>query len=487
MNNQSGYLIYNMLHFNALIALKLEIMFYRQAIEDLKNWYKQPQKKPLVIRGARQVGKTTAVRLAAIELKVKLIEINLERHSELNAQFQRYQLDEILFSISLITGETINPDSPVILFLDEAQATPAAYSCLRYFYEDLPNLAIILTGSLLDQVLQNYQLSSPVGRIEPYFMGPLHFDEFLLAIGAEQEYHALNRLTLNNMHLIPDSLHQHLLLLVRRYTLTGGMPYCVQLAIEHNFNHAKILKYQVVLLQTYRDDFAKYSGSQNATRLNGYFNGILGQIGRQFSHKQAQELALLSSGDNRQLNLAIERFIAARLFYRVLHSYANTVPLGAETKIRISKFLFIDIGLLLAARGIPAQSVMEAKLELAGKGELAEQWVEQQLLYSKATNLELYYWHPPKSEVQAEVDYLYVHDNEIIPVEVKSGSNASIKSLHSYVIRKQALRGIRISSSKPLVEPLIARQNKIEREFELINLPFYLLNQIERLLKRAPK
>jgi predicted AAA+ superfamily ATPase len=459
-------------------------MFYRKAVEDLKNWYKQPNRKPLVIRGARQVGKTTAVRLAAQELGVKIIEINLERHSELNTQFQAYKLDEILFSISLITGETINSDSSVILFLDEAQATPAAYSCLRYFYEDMPNLAVILTGSLLDQVLQNYQLSTPVGRIEPYFMGPLLFDEFLLAIGAEKEYQALNRLTLDNMHLIPDSLHQHLLALVRRYTLTGGMPYCVQLAIETQFNHAQILKYQIELLQTYRDDFAKYTGSQNATLLNAYFNGILGQIGRQFSHKQAQELAQMTSGDNRQLNLAIERFIAARLFYRVLHSHANAVPLGAETKIRISKFLFIDIGLLLAARGIPAQSMMEAKLELAGKGELAEQWVGQQLLYSKATyiNPELYYWHPPKSEGQAEIDYLYVQANEIIPVEVKSGTQTSIKSLHSYIIKKQAKRGIRISSNKALVEQLTARQNKIERDFELINLPFYLLNHIERLL-----
>jgi predicted AAA+ superfamily ATPase len=459
-------------------------MFYRKAVEDLKNWYKQPNRKPLVIRGARQVGKTTAVRLAAQELGVKIVEINLERHSELNTQFQAYKLDEILFSISLITSETINSDSSVILFLDEAQATPAAYSCLRYFYEDMPNLAVILTGSLLDQVLQNYQLSTPVGRIEPYFMGPLQFDEFLLAIGAEKEHQTLNRLTLDNMHLIPDSLHQRLLALVRRYTLTGGMPYCVQLAIENQFNHAEILKYQIELLQTYRDDFAKYSGSQNATLLNAYFNGILGQIGRQFSHKQAQELAQMTSGDNRQLNLAIERFIAARLFYRVLHSHANAVPLGAETKIRISKFLFIDIGLLLAARGIPAQSMMEAKLELAGKGELAEQWVGQQLLYSKATyiNPELYYWHPPKSEGQAEIDYLYVQGNEIIPVEVKSGTQTSIKSLHSYIIKKQAKRGIRISSNKALVEQLTARQNKIERDFELINLPFYLLNHIERLL-----
>lgn len=459
-------------------------MFNRKVINDLKKWYKNPSRKPLVIRGARQVGKTTAVRLTAKELGVDIAEINLERHSELNSLFQQYQLDDILFSISLITGVSISPSSPEILFLDEAQATPAAYSCLRYFYEDMPNLAVILTGSLLDQVLQDYKLPTPVGRIEPYFMGPLSFDEFLLSMSAEKEYRVIKQLTLQNMHLIPDRLHERLLALVRRYSLTGGMPHCVQLGIDNQFNHAEILKYQVALLQTYRDDFAKYSGTQKAAMLNGNFSGIIGQIGKQFSHKQAQELALTSSGDNRQLNLSIESFLAARLFYRVQHSHANMIPLGAETRTRISKFIFIDIGLLIAAQGISPQKTMESKLELAGKGELAEQWVGQQLLYSQATykEPELFYWHPPRSEGQAEIDYLYVHHNEIIPVEVKSGSKGSIKSLHSFVIKKQARRGIRISSAKPLVEQLTAKQNKKKHNFELINLPFYMINQIERLL-----
>jgi len=160
-------------------------VFNRRAIEDIKDWYQQNTRKPLVIRGARQVGKTTAVRLAAEQLSVKVIEVNLERHTELEPLFQRYKMDELLFNFSLMTGDQITRDSNIILFLDEAQATPSAYPCLRYFSEEMPGLAVILTGSLLDQVLSDVNLPTPVGRIEPYFMGPLTFVEFLFAIGCQ--------------------------------------------------------------------------------------------------------------------------------------------------------------------------------------------------------------------------------------------------------------------------------------------------------------
>lgn len=460
-------------------------MFVREAFTDIVRWYQQPQRRPLVIRGARQVGKTTSVRMAAEQLNVPIIEINLERHTDLAPLFEGYRLDDLLFNFSLLSGQALSKDSPAILFLDEAQAIPSAYACLRYFYEDMPNLAVVLTGSLLDQVLNNYKLPSPVGRIEPYFLGPLKFEEFLMAIGAETERRALDMLTLDNMHLIPDSLHEQLLGLVRRYTLSGGMPRCVQIGINSHFNHGEILKYQAALLQTYKDDFAKYRGSQSALMLNAFFNGLLGQIGQQFSHKQANEVARQSSGGNRELNAALEQFQEARLFYRVLHSNAHTVPLGAETKVRISKFLFIDVGLLLSAQGIPAQEVMSHPLELANRGALAEQFVGQQLLYSSPeyVNPELYYWHPPRAEAQAEVDFLYVAGNRIIPVEVKAGSTGTIKSLQSYVIKKQADLAVRVSSGKPSVNALVAKSNNKTRDFQLVNLPFYLLNRLGKLVE----
>lgn len=254
-------------------------MYKRQAVDYIVSWYQKSPRKPLVIRGARQVGKTTAVRMAASQLELPIIEINLERHTDLEPHFNQYQTDDLLFNFSLITGVSLNADSPAIIFLDEAQAIPSAYACLRYFWEDKPHLAVILTGSLLDQVLNNYQLPSPVGRVEFYFMGALSFNEFLVAIKAEKECHALDSLTLDNMHLIPNSLHERLLGLVRQYTLSGGLPHCVQIGIDTQFNHADILKYQTELLQTYKEDFSKYQGTQNASRLGAFFNGILAQVG----------------------------------------------------------------------------------------------------------------------------------------------------------------------------------------------------------------
>jgi len=459
-------------------------MFNRRAVEEIKSWYNRSKRKPLVIRGARQVGKTTAVRLAAGELSVGILEINLERHTGLEPLFKSYKLDELLLNFSLISGEQISRESKAILFLDEAQATPSAYACLRYFQEDMPGLAVVLTGSLLDQVLHNSNIPTPVGRIEHYFMGPLTFEEFLAATGESAALSAIEMLTLSTMHLIADSVHENLMAQVRRYTLCGGMPYCVQTAIDTHFNHAEIARYQIELLQSYKDDFAKYTGSQSAPQLNAFFNGIIGQICLQFSHKQANEIALNSSGNNRQLHDALERFLEARLFYRVLHSGADTIPLGGDTKIRISKFLFIDIGLLLAAQGITAQSIMSSPLELTNRGIIAEQFVGQQLLAAKPGYISpaLYYWQPPKSEGQAEIDFLYESETRLFPIEVKSGTTGTIKSLHSYVLKKQTSEAIRISSAKPSVHELVAKANKQEKAFRLINLPFYMVNQIERLI-----
>ena len=459
-------------------------MFNRRAVEEIKSWYNRSKRKPLVIRGARQVGKTTAVRLAANQLQVEIIEINLERHSSLEPLFRSYNLKDLLFNFSLISGKTINQESKAILFLDEAQATPAAYACLRYFLEEMPHLAVILTGSLLDQVLHDFKLPTPVGRIEQLYMGPLRFDEFLEATGESKALGTIEMLTQSTMQLIPDSVHVELIAQVRRYTLTGGMPFCVQSAIDTQFNHAEIVKYQTELVQTYKDDFSKYTGSQTALKLNAFFNGIIGQIGLHFSPKQDNEISLNTSGNNRQLNDALERFLEARLFYRILHSNADSIPLGGDTKIRISKFLFVDIGLLLAAQGIPAQSIMGSPLELANRGVIAEQFVGQQLLAAKPgyINPTLYYWQPPKSEGQAEIDFLYESGNQIYPVEVKSGTSGTIKSLHSYMLKKQSTQAIRISSSKPSVQEMKAKINKQEKAFRLLNLPFYLVNQIERIV-----
>ena len=304
----------------------------------------------------------------------------------------------MLFSLSAICGETITPASQGILFLDEAQATPSAYACLRYFYEDAPDLAVVLTGSLLDQILENYHLPVPVGRVVHYFMGPITFSEFLEATGETALLNTLSTVSLATLSLLPDEIHQKLLEQVRRYTLVGGMPHAVQLAIDTDFDHRVINQYQVELVHAYKADFSKYRGKLDSLKLHAFFEGVLAQTGKQFSHKLAHQIVNGSGGDNRLLNSALEQFREARLFYRVMHSAADGVPLGAETKARISKFLFIDVGLLLAAQGIPVQSIMDKPVELANNGIIAEQFVGQHLLYSGPNfkSPELYYWHPPQ-------------------------------------------------------------------------------------------
>lgn len=458
-------------------------MFARRAVTDIEAWYRGSHRKPLVIRGARQVGKTTAVEMAARKLEVPLYSINLERNASLEAQFLRCDIPRLLLSFSAICGVNISRNSPGILLLDEAQATPSAYACLRYFYEDAPNLAVVLTGSLLDQVLKNHSGSAPVGRVEYQFMGPVTFDEFLAVTGHAHLTQMLAEITLDTLGSLPEEVHGRMLEQVRRYVLVGGMPHAVQIAIDTGFDHNAINKYQTELIQTYKADFAKYRGTIDGLKLNSFFNGLLAQIGSQFSHKLAHQIVEGSGGDNRLLNSAIEQFIEARLFYRVLHSNAERVPLGAETKIRISKFLFIDIGALLAAQSIPVQSTLGAPLEFAHQGVIAEQFVGQHLLYSGPSykEPELYYWHPPKHDVQAEVDFLLQQNTTIIPIEVKTAPTGHLKSLHSYVLRRNAPVAARIHSGKASCESVHARLLEQARPFKLLNVPFYMITILPRL------
>ncbi len=460
-------------------------MLIRTTTAYIESWDARTIRKPLVIRGARQVGKTTSVRIAAENLNVPLYCVNLERNTSLEKAFGEFDVNTVLFNVSLICGQTITADSKGILFLDEAQATPSAYACLRYFFEECPNLAVILTGSLLDQCLSQQKQPAPVGRVEHYFMGPLSFGEFLSACDPAATK-MIEQLNISNFHLLPDELHQQLLGQVQRYTLTGGMPHAVQLAIDHHFEHATIHQYQTELIQTYQDDFSKYQGNLNAIKLNGFFSGLIGQVGKQFSHKQANLVSSNTGNDNRSLNQAIEQFTQARLFYRVVHSNADNIPLGAETKARISKFLFVDIGLLLAAQGLPVQSVLNQPLELTHNGVLGEQFVGQHLLYMQPPykNPELYYWQPPKNQAQAEVDFILQQGDTIYPIEVKSGSSGRLRSLHSFVAKKHSKIAIRIHSGKAGVEQLKTNVGNEQRSFTLLNIPFYLIDKLPDLLKQ---
>ena len=460
-------------------------MFDRQAVGDIKVWYNSQRRQPLVVRGARQVGKSTAVELAAQALGVPLYAVNLEQHPTLERQFASFDVDRALFSLSAILGKPITPESKGILFLDEAQATPSAYACLRYFHENAPRLAVVLSGSLLGQVLDNYPLSAPVGRVQHYFMGPVGFSEFLRALGDARLLNALDMTTARTLDFIPDEIHEKLMERARQCILVGGMPAAVQLAIDTDFDHRAISQRQSDIISACKADFSKYRGRLDGLRLQGFFEGVLAQVGKQFSHKLAHRIVNETDGDNRLLNSALAQFREAQLFHRVSHSNADGVPLGAAPQTRICKYLFVDVGLLLAAQGLPAQSVMSRPLELAGDGALAEQFAGQLLLHSGPGYKppELHYWHPPRTEAQAEVDFLLQQEGRVYPVEVKAGASGKLRSLHSYVLKKNASLAVRIHSGRPGLETLRAKRGERQRDFRLLNLPFYMIDLLPRLLK----
>ena len=232
----------------------------RHSEEQLNLWLQKPRRKPLIIRGARQVGKSTLVRQFAQSQQLTLAEINLEKHSQLDAVFQTNNLDQIIPELELIARVNLQQKN-TLLFLDEIQSTPHALAVLRYFYEEMPQLPVITAGSLLEFVLQDHNFSMPVGRVEYLHLGPMTFKEFLLALGEDQLYNYISSYQLGQDW--PQTAHRQLLRRQREYLFIGGMPESILAFSEHN-SMLDARQIHRSIMQTYQDDFAKYSREPGA-------------------------------------------------------------------------------------------------------------------------------------------------------------------------------------------------------------------------------
>ena len=379
---------------------------------------------------------------------------------------------ELEMDVSIREGETL-------LFLDEIQNAPAVFAKLRYFYEDLPDLHVIAAGSLLEFLLEDHTFSMPVGRIEYLFLGPLNFEEFLAGIGQERLVSYINEYSFDK--LIPEIIHEKLLKFVRKYFVIGGMPAVVsQFSDKEDYRGA--LREQKNLLQTYIDDFSKYKKRVDTARLQKVFMKFPLLVGQKVKYvnidrlEKAKDLA----GSINLLNLA-------RVIYSVKHSNANGVPLGAEVIDTDFKALFLDIGLMQSLLNLRSSDVLNSEnLMMINSGSLAEQFVGQHLLYNHEfyENPELFYWNREKRNSSAEIDYLQQLDGKIIPVEVKAGKTGSLKSLHLFVSEKKVNIALRIYSGaveKVSLNTIIPGEEK--RNFTLISVPFYLIGQINKLIR----
>lgn len=445
----------------------------REASARLDLWYRQPDRKPLVIRGARQTGKTWIVRDLAARLNRQLIEINFERTPELASYFTEKDPVRILKNLSAELAQPIHPKHS-LLFLDEIQAAPEVFACLRWFREELPELPVVSTGSLLDFVLKEHTFSMPVGRISYFYLEPMSFLEFVRATGNDPLYKTLKTVTFPNP--LHESLHRKCLELHLTYCLCGGMPEVVNKWITSG-DMNECLSVQMDLLTTYRDDFNKYGKKREL--LQRTLRSVAEQLGNKFVLNRVDQSA--RSYETRD---ALSLLSMARIISTVHHSAGNGIPLGAETNDKFLKAFLVDTGLVSAQLGLAKMKPAEiSAMVFSNKGGLAEQFTGQQIRYALATSgdPELYYWQRTAGR-QGEIDYLLQSCGTILPVEVKWGSSGAMKSLHQFMHDKKLPRAVRFDSNNLSTTDLAVRTTTGQPvQYSLLSIPIYLAERILEL------
>ena len=392
----------------------------RLIAQKLTAWKDQPHRKPLLLRGARQVGKTWSVMdfgRRYFDGTVHLVD--LEKHPDWDAIFARnLDVSRILSELELLLNAPIRPGKD-LLFFDEIQSCPRAITALRYFLEELPELHVIAAGSLLAFAMQD--ISFPVGRVQTMTLQPMGFIEFLQATG-QTKLAAL----LEVPQVLSETIHQALLEEVRHYMFVGGMPECIQRYVETG-RIREAFAVQAELVHTFRQDFAKYAPLADKQCLNAVLVSVARQVGRQLKY------ARLAEGySNPTIKKAFTILSLAQLFRKVSAVNPAIIPFGAAASESRFKAILVDIGLMQPLCNLPVDAEFNNPDLLAiYEGAMAEQFVGQEL--AVAGEDELFYWSRAASSSTAEVDYLLARQGCALPVEVKSGPAGRLKSLHLFL------------------------------------------------------
>lgn len=402
----------------------------------LQEWKSESNRKPLLIRGARQVGKSSAIKHLGTSF-AHFISLNMEIDERARELFAQYQSPvelcdtlSILYNTPVIAGETL-------LFIDEIQASLPAILSLRYFYEQYPDLHVIAAGSLLEFALRELP-SFGVGRIRSIFMYPFSFDEFLIANGQDALVRKIAQSSFQQP--MPDTLHSLVKDYLRKFLVIGGMPEVVRTYIETG----SLLKCQYVLddlVYTFQDDFAKYKKQTNISLLQEVFLSAVHQSGSKFVYNRAA-----TDSNHKQVKEAVAQLQMAGLLIPVTHSSANGIPLGAEVNPKMQKMLLFDTGIFQRLLGLDLATIL-LDVDFINKGAIAEMFVGLELLKGADIHerTSLYYWQREAKSSNAEVDYVIQRQCDIIPLEVKSGKKGSMKSMFLFLEEKKRPFGIRLS------------------------------------------
>lgn len=421
-------------------------MYYDRNIDGyLREWSKREDHKPLLLRGARQVGKSTAVRHLGEQFS-QYVEINFERNPEYKALFQgNLDVRRIVAQMSAMYGKQIVAGS-TLLFLDEIQECQGAIMALRFFWEDMPQLHVVAAGSLLEFALDELPTFG-VGRIHSLYMYPMTFDEFLLANGQSLLLEARRQSSAQSP--LPAPLYDKIVELFRTYMIVGGMPEAVASWVgRHDFIRCQEI--QDDILTGYEDDFPKYRKKVDTDLLRATLRSVASQVTKKFVYAD-----VASGYRTADVKKALDLLCKAGLVVPVTHTAANGLPLGEGSDERYRKMLFLDSGLLLRmlnmtlgnATQTTTQILTANVADLVNKGSLAEMIAGLEILRNQTPNLrhELFYWVRQTKNSQAEIDYVVAKNSAVMPVEVKAGRQGGMRSLWNFMRDKHLSEAIRCS------------------------------------------
>lgn len=437
----------------------------KRSIEaELNRWKEDPLRMPLLIRGARQVGKSFTIEKFGKEKFTQTVTINFELKPILKDCFRDLDPKKIIREIELALKVQIRPGE-TLLFLDEVQFCPEAIASLRYFKELMRELHVIAAGSLLEFALVDKNISFPVGRVQTIYMRPLSFLEFLKVMDEDQLIQFI--LDFEWTTEIGKAVHERLMEFVKIYFFIGGMPgaiatYQITNSLQDSQN------YLMTLINLYRADMAKYSTKTQYRYLQILFDRAPESVGLRFKYSFIDP-----DVKARDLQTTLDQLTWAGLLNSILAISAGGMPLQSQVKSKVQKLLYLDIGMLQTALRVDPLLFFREDLTLIHSGALAEQFVGQELIaYANPHDrVQLHFWEREKKDSSAEVDYILPLGAHIIPIKVKAGSAGKLRSINVFIEEKKSPFGIRICSSTP------------KKSHPIITLPFYLVSQLQRLCR----
>ncbi len=438
-------------------------MFNRHIITEFQHWSESSHRKPLVLRGARQVGKTTAVRMFGKSFDT-YIELNLEDTSDRSVFINGTDVQAI-FNLILLQKDIRKIGKRILLFIDEIQYSPEALLSLRYFYERMPELNIIAAGSLLDVYIRRNRLEVSVGRVEYLWMYPCNFEEYLLAAGQDK--------LLSLMQEIPFPEYAYPVLREKfmEFALVSGMPEAIQIWLEtHRITDVRRVLSSI--LQAYRDDAVKYAVTpEQANVLQHIMNTAYSEVCKQISFEGFGN-SDFKSQSIKSAFLLLEQSSLIKLLY----PYTSSVLPNLPKKTKRPKLLFLDTGFINMQANIQAEYFSSTNLNSIYKGIAMEHLVGQQLIaMQKKTGFELGFWVRNARNSSAEVDYVIIWNNLMIPIEVKSGKTGTLKSLLLFMDEAEHTTAIRIYDGITKWEK---HKTPLGKEFNLLNLNLGLTTRV---------